>query len=191
LDAKLAAGAVLDVDLQCVPVSGRPTASSGADWNPRVRPPVGTGRSTWSGSRCAGKRSCSCRTGCKGLSPRPRRAPRCCASRAAVPLGYVPSTGSALTGRSSPRPASISAVTVRTNSGACAGTTGGSPRTAVACAGTSTSVQTFQCTVDRRLVSLDHLGAAPAVGLDDGCLDPVDRLLRGNTPPRRRSRSAG
>jgi hypothetical protein len=39
-----------------------------------------------------------------------------------VPLGYVPSTGSALTGSSSPRPAIIAAVTVRTNSGASAGT---------------------------------------------------------------------
>ena len=35
-----------------------------------------------------------------------------------VPDGYVPSAGSALTGSSSPRPASIAAVTVRTNSGA-------------------------------------------------------------------------
>ena len=40
-------------------------------------------------------------------------------SYAVVPLGYVPSTGSALTGSSSPRPAIIAAVTVRTNSGAC------------------------------------------------------------------------
>ena len=38
----------------------------------------------------------------------------------------MPSTGSALTGRSSPRPAIIAAVTVRTNSGALAGTTAGS-----------------------------------------------------------------
>ena len=43
----------------------------------------------------------------------------------------MPSTGSALTGRSSPRPAIISAVTVRTNSGALAGTTAGSSRAEV------------------------------------------------------------
>ena len=43
-------------------------------------------------------------------------------SYAAVPLGYVPSTGNALTGSSSPRPASIMPVTERTNSGAESGT---------------------------------------------------------------------
>ena len=42
-------------------------------------------------------------------------------SYAAVPLGYVPSTGKALTGSSSPRPASIMPVTERTNSGASVG----------------------------------------------------------------------
>ena len=55
-----------------------------------------------------------------------------------VPLGYVPSTGSALTGSSSPRPAIIAAVTVRTNSGACAGTGGSSSRSDVTCSGSST-----------------------------------------------------
>ena len=82
LDAELAAGAVLDVDLQRVARVGQ------ADGVERRRPePVrgaleaATGRSTSSGSRCAGRRSCSCRTGCRGRSPRPRRARRCCASR--------------------------------------------------------------------------------------------------------------
>src|ERR1035441_9020730 len=42
-----------------------------------------------------------------------------------------------LTGRSSPRPAIIAAVTVRTNSGAPAGTTGGSSRVDVTRPGTS------------------------------------------------------
>ena len=42
-------------------------------------------------------------------------------SHCAVPLGYVPSTGSALTGSSSPRPAIIRAVTSRTKAGACVG----------------------------------------------------------------------
>ena len=49
----------------------------------------------------------------------------------------MPSTGSALTGRSSPRPAIISAVTARTNSGACAGTIGAGSRVAVTRSGTS------------------------------------------------------
>ena len=59
-------------------------------------------------------------------------------SYAVVPLGYVPSAGSALTGRSSPRQAIIAAVTVRTNAGACAGTVGGSSRVAVTRPGSGT-----------------------------------------------------
>ena len=38
-------------------------------------------------------------------------------------------------------------------------------------------VQAVQRAVDRGLVALDHLGAAPAVGLGDRRLDPLDRLL--------------
>src|SRR5215207_6186830 len=57
-------------------------------------------------------------------------------SYAVVPVGKVPSTGSALTGRSSPRPAIMTAVTVRTKSGAWSGTTGGSGRVEVAPSGT-------------------------------------------------------
>src|SRR5450755_4209431 len=59
-------------------------------------------------------------------------------SYAAVPVGYVPSTGNALTGNRSPRPAIISAVTVRTNSGASAGTGNGKPRVALTNSGTTT-----------------------------------------------------
>ena len=59
-------------------------------------------------------------------------------SYSVVPLGYVPSTGSALTGSSSPRPAIIAAVTVRTNCGACAGTTGAGSRVAVTSSGSVT-----------------------------------------------------
>src|SRR6185369_2253160 len=43
-------------------------------------------------------------------------------SQRVVPTGYVPSAGKALTGKLSPRPALISAVTLRTNSGASRGT---------------------------------------------------------------------
>ena len=75
----------------------------------------------------------------------------------------MPSTGSALTGRSSPRPAIISAVTVRTNSGAPAGTTAGSSRVAVTRLGYLDLVQPGQRAVDRGVVPRDHLGAAAAV----------------------------
>ena len=46
-------------------------------------------------------------------------------SHFAVPVGYVPSTGSALTGKLSPWPAIMRAVTSRTNCGACGDTAGG------------------------------------------------------------------
>ena len=82
LDAQPAARAVLDVDLQRVPRVGQ------ADGVERSRPErirsglrAGTRRSTSSGSRCAGTRSCSCRTGCRDPRPRPPPARRCCASR--------------------------------------------------------------------------------------------------------------
>ena len=42
-------------------------------------------------------------------------------SHFAVPIGHVPSTGKALTGSRSPLPASITAVTFCTKSGACGG----------------------------------------------------------------------
>ena len=89
----------------------------------------------------------------------------------------MPSTGSALTGRSSPRPAIIAAVTLRTNAGALAGTTAGSSRAGGHPAGNLDPVQALQGAVDRGLVALDHLGAAPAVGLGDRGLDLLDRLL--------------
>ncbi len=46
-------------------------------------------------------------------------------SQRVVPIGQVPSGGSAETGRASPSPASIAAVTVFTKSGAASETTGG------------------------------------------------------------------
>ena len=55
-----------------------------------------------------------------------------------VPEGYEPSTGSAETGRSSPRPMSILAVTSRTNFGAFSGTAASRPCVLVAFAGTFT-----------------------------------------------------
>ena len=62
-------------------------------------------------------------------------------SQRVVPTGQVPSGGSAETGRASPSPASIAAVTVLTKSGALSETTGG--RCALwlstSCSGTSAS----------------------------------------------------
>ena len=82
LDAQPAAGAVLDVHLQRVAGVREPGCVERrrpeAD---RARRPGGPDRSSGSESRCAGRRSCSCRTGCRARSPRPRPARRCCASR--------------------------------------------------------------------------------------------------------------
>ena len=60
-------------------------------------------------------------------------------SHFAVSVGKVPSTGSAETGRRSPRPASIMAVTRWTKSGASSGTGGRRWRSPVTPSGTGTS----------------------------------------------------
>ena len=60
-------------------------------------------------------------------------------SHFAVPIGQVPSTGKALTGRRSPLPASITAVIFCTKSGAFSETRGGRVRTALAAFLTFTS----------------------------------------------------
>src|SRR5215471_3531169 len=59
-------------------------------------------------------------------------------SQRVVEVGQVPSAGKALTGRRSPLFSSITAVTLRTKSGASGATTGGRPRVAVIFAGTTT-----------------------------------------------------
>jgi hypothetical protein len=59
-------------------------------------------------------------------------------SHFAVAIGQVPSTGNALTGRRSPLPASITAVTFCTKSGARSDTSGGRIRAALTFAGTGT-----------------------------------------------------
>ena len=60
-------------------------------------------------------------------------------SNRAVPVGNVPSTGSALTGRRSPWPAIIAAVTRCTKSGAVSGTGARSRKSDVTSAGTSSA----------------------------------------------------
>src|ERR1700739_4154845 len=62
-------------------------------------------------------------------------------SNAEVPEGKVPSTGIRLTGISSPRASNILAVTLRTNSGAPAGTTGARSQRLLAAGGTFTPAQ--------------------------------------------------
>jgi hypothetical protein len=71
-----------------------------------------------------------------------------------VPLGYVPSTGSTLTRTSSPRPGIIAEVTMRTNFGACAATSGAGSCVVVTCSGNATPVQGAERVVDRPLVAL-------------------------------------
>ena len=74
----------------------------------------------------AGRPWRTCHSRCRSTDPRSGSRGRSPASRSAVvPVGNVPSTGNALTGSRSPRPAISSAVTFLTNSGASAGTTGG------------------------------------------------------------------
>ena len=97
-------------------------------------------------------------------------------SKAVVPGGKLPSTGMALTGISSPRPAIILAVTLRTKSGASSGTSGGSSAPVSVC-GHRDLVQMLQRRVDRGEVLLDHRAALAAVGLLDGVLDRGDRLV--------------
>src|SRR5438552_3221355 len=60
-------------------------------------------------------------------------------SQRVVPLGYVPSTGSALTGSKSPWPAIMGPVTLVTNSGAPSATVWRSSRVLVTMDGTTTS----------------------------------------------------
>ena len=59
-------------------------------------------------------------------------------SQAVVPTGQVPSGAKAPTGSRSPLPASMSAVTLLTWSGASSGTIGGRQRSLVTCPGSST-----------------------------------------------------
>ena len=94
-----------------------------------------------------------------------------------VPLGYVPSTGIALTGSSSPRPAIIVAVTVCTKSGAKSGTIGAGSSVRARARPAARPGGGRQRAVHRRLVALHHLGAAAAVGLGDRGLDALHRPL--------------
>ena len=98
-------------------------------------------------------------------------------SHFAVAIGHVPSTGNALTGSRSPLPASITAVTFWTKSGACSETSGGRP---CACADRRRHrnlVQVRERLIDDLAVPAHDLGPALAVGLLDRLLDVVDRFV--------------
>ena len=98
-----------------------------------------------------------------------------------VAVGNVPSQGSALTGRSSPRLAIIMPSTSLTNAGAWAGHRRHHVQLRGDLAGILHLVQRGQGAVDRRVVLLDDL-AAPllAVGVLDGVLDLRDGLVGRN-----------
>ena len=98
-------------------------------------------------------------------------------SHFAVATGHVPSTGKALTGSRSPFPASITAVTFCTKSGACSDTSGA---TAVARAHRGRHrnlMQVRERLIDDLAVPPHDLRAALAVGLLDGLLDLRNRLI--------------
>ena len=99
-----------------------------------------------------------------------------------VPLGKVPSTGRALTGRDSPRPAIIAAVTVRTNSGRVVRDDQGQGVPGPRRGRDRDLGQRRHRAVDRRLVAPHDLPAAPAVGLADRRLDPLQRLVARQHP---------
>ena len=90
-----------------------------------------------------------------------------------VPVGNVPSTGSALTGSRSPSPASRRDVNRVTKSGIATGSrTGAVPTTA-----RLDPRESLERQVDRGEVALDDRLAALPVGLLDERLDPRDRLV--------------
>ena len=94
-----------------------------------------------------------------------------------VPVGYVPSIGSALTGSASPRPSSITAVTLRTKAGRRAGTVCARRRAAGGGARHLDLVQVGERIVDRREVLLHDLRALARVGPFGLLLDRRDRLV--------------
>ena len=105
---------------------------------------------------------------------------RCCASRTGVvPVGKVPSTGMALTGRRSPLPSIIIRVTRRTKSGSAAESRAAEHGASSDPLGDVDLVQGGQGPVHGREVPLEHRLAAPAVSLADRLLDVRDRLVAG------------
>ena len=99
-------------------------------------------------------------------------------SHRAVPVGNVPSTGSALTGSRSPSPASIRAVTRCTKSGASAGTGGPARSTPVGRRRDLDAMQVRQGARRSRRSCARRPPAALAVGLLDPRLMLGDGLVR-------------
>ena len=95
-----------------------------------------------------------------------------------MPVGNVPSTGSALTGSRSPSPAISIVVTCLTKSGASSGTVTSIERSLVACRGNLDTMEVGEGEVDGGEVPLDD-GSTPAgVGRLDRRLDLLDGDLR-------------
>ena len=99
-----------------------------------------------------------------------------------VPVGQVPSSGIAETGRESPWPEMILAVTSRTNSGASPGTGGCMCFVLVTLFGHRHLDDALQGPVHGGVVHLNQLLPFLAVGLLDLGLDGPDRFLPGEDP---------
>ena len=100
-------------------------------------------------------------------------------SQRLVPIGQVPSTGKALTGSRSPLPASITAVTRCTKSGASSATIGGRRRVDGDAARHRDLVEVGEGLVHGGEVPPHDLGALLAVGLLEALLDLRDGLVAG------------
>ena len=101
LDAQAAAGAVSGATWRVyfAPLHLGALVVHGQEAGRRLGRAARPGR-TWRGWRRAGRRSRTCCTGCRWPGPRPGSRARCCASpTCVVPVGQVPSTGKAETGR--------------------------------------------------------------------------------------------
>ncbi len=112
-------------------------------------------------------------------------------SQRAVPVGQVPSTGKADTGNRSPLPASMTAVTRLTKSGASSATTGGRLNLAEMRLRHLHLVEMCQGVIDRGEIAPHHFLSLLAVGLLNRLLDLVDRfLVEATRPTQQRNRSA-
>ena len=94
-----------------------------------------------------------------------------------VPVGYVPSTGKALTGRLSPSPAIIVPRTFANELGGFVWHSLARMDVLVSCCRHLDFVQVFQGLVNRLEVALHNGLAALAIGLFNGVFDLVNRLL--------------
>ena len=148
-----AAGAIVGRHLEGVALLGqtRPSSAPDATSTRPARPASRRARRPWRESPRAGRPARTCRTGCRCRRPRPGTSVASARfSHWAVPVGYVPSTGNALTGSASPCPSIRRAVTVADERRASAGTAGRRSIRLVAAAGIVTSCEMRQARGRRR-----------------------------------------